>query len=283
MNSYLLRPSEPYWADITPAIATELLKLNKNNRPIKPQWVNFLTSAMLEGRFKESGDSIKFSNTNQLIDGQHRLLACVRSGVSIRSIVACGLDPEVFKVIDSGAKRTVSDVFAGFDLKNYTAIAAAARTVHIINQMMLGSSFMNMRKQRFTSDSAVLEIADGAYDFSNVELELTIRNFGFTRSSLMAFVVLGRRAGKTTEALQSFLDGGAKRANLNEGDPRIALSGWATRNTKIESGVRSHITVIQLIRAFNACELNKQIDRFNTPSVDSPFPLFSTNNTHEEQ
>ena len=87
-------------AEITPAYAAELLKQNTNNRPVRPSHVRFLSEAMQRGEFLFNGDAIRISKDNVILDGQHRLLAVVKSNIALKVVVVRGLESEVFKTID---------------------------------------------------------------------------------------------------------------------------------------------------------------------------------------
>ena len=61
---------------ITPAMATELLKTNSNNRPVKEKRILKYAKDMLEGNWiAETGETIKVLLNGKLGDGQHRLMA----------------------------------------------------------------------------------------------------------------------------------------------------------------------------------------------------------------
>ena len=104
---------------ITPKLAQEYLKLNTNNRPISNLQVNRLVEQMREGKYMLNGEPIIFSESNVLLQGQHRLLACVKSGCDIETFVVRGVKDEVFHTLDSGRNRTVSDVFAISGVPDY--------------------------------------------------------------------------------------------------------------------------------------------------------------------
>ena len=75
--------------EITPATAKAWLEEhNTKNRTIKKAHVARLAADMKQGRWVgENGESIKFDVDGRLADGQHRLAACVASGVTITSLV----------------------------------------------------------------------------------------------------------------------------------------------------------------------------------------------------
>lgn len=283
MNIDLGRPSEPRWMDITPAMAAEMLQRNTGNRAIKPSRVKYLAQEMTAGRFLETGDSIKFSNTGKLLDGQHRLLASLQSGVTIRTVVACGLKDYVFAVLDSGAKRTVADglVVAGFtDTKT---LSTAARLTHCITQMYAGTSWLAIRKLMFSTAQTIEEIADGAYGFEGIPVIGPAKRLGLTTGSLTSFIVLGLRAGKTSDEINDFISRCDIGNDLAYGDPRLAFRAWAQRSRELPHALRPPLTVGQLIRTFNAVQEGIEIKLMRTPAIESPFPRFTTSNPNKEQ
>jgi len=111
--------------EITPEIAAEMLQHNKNNRYVQNNTVAFYTEQMLRGQWKLNGEAIKFDWNGNLIDGQHRLLAVVNSGVTIQTYVIRNLNPESFDTIDTGRGRSASAVLSCYDIKNYSIIATS--------------------------------------------------------------------------------------------------------------------------------------------------------------
>ena len=95
--------------DITPAHAEKWLKMNTGNRRIRPSHVRHLASQMEQGRWILSPCPIVFSR-NRLLDGQHRLSAILMSGCTIRAAVTLVQDENVFRVLDQGINRNISDL-----------------------------------------------------------------------------------------------------------------------------------------------------------------------------
>lgn len=97
---------------ITPSLATAYLEANIKNRPVKQPTVLRYVSDMAAGRWKEdTGELIKISKTGVILDGQHRLMAVVKSKTNVYFHVATGLEDSVFDVLDTGSMRSGSDVF----------------------------------------------------------------------------------------------------------------------------------------------------------------------------
>jgi len=119
------------YTEITPEIAAQLLRKNiKHNRNIMNVTVNKYANLMSRGQWDfHTGDTIKISKDGYVVDGQHRLHAVVKSGITIYSFVAYGLDNESFKNIDMGKSRRISDAlhFAGIP---YARVVAASIQLH---------------------------------------------------------------------------------------------------------------------------------------------------------
>lgn len=94
---------------ITPELATQWLEGNTHNRPIRPKDVATYTASMERGAWTLNGESIIFSDDGRLLDGQHRLWACVESQKTFESIVVLGVPESVFTTIDQGKARTHAD------------------------------------------------------------------------------------------------------------------------------------------------------------------------------
>lgn len=96
--------------EVTPEMARQWLYRNLGNRPLTNAVVNRYARDMADGRWKMAGDPIRFSKTGKLIDGQHRLSAILKTGLTILCVVVTDLDDSIFNVIDTGRVRSKSDV-----------------------------------------------------------------------------------------------------------------------------------------------------------------------------
>lgn len=113
---------------ITPQIAEEILRKNTNKRTVKVSHVKWLASMMSDGKWKMNGDTICV-NSDVLIDGQHRLMAVVKSGVTIECLVVEGLESHVFDTKDSCSRRSASDTLHMAGVENPIRVASALKVV----------------------------------------------------------------------------------------------------------------------------------------------------------
>lgn len=129
VNMIYIKKTGTVVENITPSKAKELLETNVSNRSLRQTKVEQYAKDMKIGKWMHNGESIKISKTGKLLDGQHRLEACVLAGVAFKTDVSYGLDDGVFTTIDTGFIRQPSDALhvAGFD--NSSKIAAIIRFI----------------------------------------------------------------------------------------------------------------------------------------------------------
>jgi hypothetical protein len=121
---------ESKFMDITPAMAVEWLKKNMKNRRVQPNRVKEYSEAMKAGLWRANGESIKFDLKGNLVDGQHRLMACAQTGITITVNVVTGIEPEAVTTIDIGKHRNHGDTLAMAEFTNCRIMAAMLILVH---------------------------------------------------------------------------------------------------------------------------------------------------------
>lgn len=95
---------------ITPQIASEYLAKNTNNyRVLSKSKVDVYAEDMRNGNWQENGEGIAFGEDGTLKDGQHRLHAIIRSGVTVPMLVIRGVASNV-QVYDWGTNRTSAQI-----------------------------------------------------------------------------------------------------------------------------------------------------------------------------
>lgn len=113
---------------IKPSVASYILENNNSkNRKISASKIRQTSSDILSGKFLVNGESVIFDRNGLLLDGQHRLLACVETNVEIVSLCAFGIDPIAMQTIDLGKGRTSGDVAQISGIPSGNAVAAIAR------------------------------------------------------------------------------------------------------------------------------------------------------------
>jgi hypothetical protein len=113
---------------LTPEIAEYLLGRNTKNRPVKKHKVVEYVRDIKAG-WVHNGDTIRMSVSATMLDGQHRCLAVIETGISIETGLMYALPDEVFTTIDTGRARTASDVFYISGIENHTRMTAITKFV----------------------------------------------------------------------------------------------------------------------------------------------------------
>lgn len=120
--------------NITPETARLWLERNPHNRPIQENYCLKLAVEIIEGRWQTNGEPIIIAVDGTLLDGQHRLTACVKSKTAIRSWVILGVDSTAMKTIDVGKARTAANIAAMEGLPHASLQTATAKLLIVHEQ-----------------------------------------------------------------------------------------------------------------------------------------------------
>lgn len=209
---------------VTPSLAEEMLRRNINNRTIKKGAVNAYAEDMMHKRW--NGLSIIAFNeeTGELMDGQHRLMAIVKSGTSQIMVVAEVKSEDVF---DIGAVRSVRDIMVlsgGENLTN-TLIGAVGMS---IRRSSAGGSRVSKPKiiERYMEDKERWDSAG------------RIAGRGLTKkSAFVTAIYYALKCGVEENVLEEFTEVVATGFYENECD----ASGVLCRNMLMETTGRNRI------------------------------------------
>lgn len=120
---------------ITPEIAKEMLEHNTRNRKLNCAHVEALKGAFRAGEMVMNGETIIFGVDDTLLNGQHRLTACVESGRTFISLVVRGIDTDAFKTIDLNRVRSAADALQMDGVTSACNVAAAVQSlVHFVER-----------------------------------------------------------------------------------------------------------------------------------------------------
>jgi len=146
--------SNAHIVEITPLIAQRYLERNAANRPLSNRTVTELSSAIQNDEWQINGEAIKFDEHGNLIDGQHRLNAVIKSNRSIKSYVLKNLPTDSFKTLDTGKKRNNADTLGLLGYGNPTQLAAACTFVVSLrtNQLRTSEHVTNIQMEQFIEE-----------------------------------------------------------------------------------------------------------------------------------
>lgn len=113
---------------VTPQEAVQWLDTkNSRNRPVSESTVERYAQEMREGNWRLNGQGLIFGISGQLLNGQHRLKACIRANKPFVTTITWGVADETFDTIDDGNARSLADVFHIKGESNSRLLAAGTR------------------------------------------------------------------------------------------------------------------------------------------------------------
>lgn len=258
---------------ITPQIAEELLKNNAENRPFKMPWAITLADAMTKGEWHEdTGEALKIAEDGTLIDGQHRLTAVIISGKQLRFAVMRNAKKEIFKVIDSGIKRTGGDALATCGVKNASWISAIIKSYNAIKKQRSqdtrqsgGLSNSQVLSMYFPNERLWQEIFKKAQmyynDFSKIINGSTIGGL---------YAVFHEISPSDAEA---FFDGLCKGVALTESDAVFVLRQRLMNDKMSKGRLPQQYKLALMIKAWNLFRAGKPAKILKWNSIDEEFPV----------
>jgi hypothetical protein len=171
-----------YQVEVTPAIAAGWLLLNDGNRNPSKAKIRRFAAALKAGKWALNGETVKFSITGRLLDGQSRLKAIVMAGVGTVIEVRAGLPDAAQKSMDIGETRKGTHTLEMIGEKYPNILSPALRWIFRWENDALSS------KQRARGeDLTVLE---------NMEIEPMLKRHAGLRASVGWCVSAGHRVAK---------------------------------------------------------------------------------------
>ena len=132
---------------ITPILASRMLESNIGNRNPKREPI---VDAIGNGEWILNGATIVFDASGNLIDGQNRLIACVKSGEPIDTIVVRGIERAAQITMDSGVKRKLEDYLKLEGYKNCSKVGSIGTALLRADKLGLGAAFHKPNGSDFT-------------------------------------------------------------------------------------------------------------------------------------
>lgn len=109
---------------VTAEDAERLLARNTRNRKVSRTALEQIKASLVRGEWKLNGEAVKVASDGTILDGQHRLYACVETGISFPTLLITGLEHDTQDTMDTGKVRSHADVLALNGYANATTLAA---------------------------------------------------------------------------------------------------------------------------------------------------------------
>lgn len=256
--------------ELTPEEATRLLELNTLNRPLNETHVKRIANQIATGKWKFNGDTIKISEDNQVLDGQHRLWACVEAKTTIRTILVRGVERDAFATIDTLRKpRSGADVLALSGASRHRQYTSAALQWLIRWQRGILEQYRAPQNRVENSDVEV-SYQDNPGIERAVERVMPLRGLVSPASIGFFYYVLANRSPELAERMVFTLE---NPAGISMNDPffrlRMYLSGERSKRRD------SIMTFALMFKAANAAFHNRELKTLawrNQGQAPEPFP-----------
>jgi hypothetical protein len=256
-------------ATITPDVAKAMLANNTVNRRLRPQRIKLYAKYMRAGKWRLTGETIVFSPSGQLLQGQHRLSACVAADVPFQSVVIRGIDPEAMKVMDTGAARTAADMFG---IEGIPERALQAATVRYLIGIKAGVARDTSRMNLITRDE-LLDFYHENQEPIEEAVQLARATYGALRFSRAGWTALAFLLAETDRDMaHEFMEGLGTGAGMEVGDPRLALRAWVLNRTAQRQSLHWTEQVANGIKTWNNWIENRQVGHLKGWKPVQPWP-----------
>lgn len=239
------RPIASSIETITPEMALEWLVANTNNRTCSRTVVQKYAEDMGAGAWLVNGDPIRWSVNGVLLDGQHRLEACLEAGVPFTSVVIRGLPEDTMPTIDQGKKRTLGDVLK---------LRGELDANNLASAVSLGLKWDRgqLRDPAVPPVTACLEwLAANPTIRDEVRTVLPLRRAPTRIGPIVAAPFALRAREQDGELVDDFLEVLRSGANLAETDAVYAFRRWLVRSEERRLMVRPPQLLGLLIKTYN--------------------------------
>lgn len=257
---------------ITPDIAHKMLDATEQqgftNRSIRKAKVEMFQHDMEDGAWQITHQPIAITDTDAVLDGQHRLTAVIAADVDVQMLVMRGADPATFKVLDTGAVRTTGDSLKIAGYTNVNHLAAIVRGYLGYKAVMGTTNYYRSAYGRITT-SDVFEFLDDPKQKDlaiHCLMEASRVANGLARYGLKTAVAMSMMCCRlhrnelgsdaTVEFYARLTDG----AELPSDSPILALRRWFMHDNgyaKLTGEDRRPVSCANLLKGLNDYALGK--------------------------
>lgn len=259
--------------EIDPDIARVYLAKNiENNRNVVIDRVGQYARDMESGRWRETTETIKFDSEGNLIDGQHRLRAVVRAGVTVRFLVARGLANDAVYVIDASLPRNAAGGLrmTGNQIANISTVVASAHLINAYENGVFRHSHVQLgRADRMTVPESMEFVTDrldelqsAAHTAASCRPHLLIPTSVIAAASAILARVDADAAKEFFEAIVS--------GQFGPNDPILILIRRTVSDKVNSRKVLPATQLFYIIRTWNAWRAGETLQRISTNSSSAP-------------
>ncbi|MFE2290250.1 hypothetical protein [Streptomyces sp. NPDC059452] len=212
--------------------------------------------------------------TGYLLDGQHRLNAALKAGVPVWIYVFEGLPRTAFPVLDTGKRRSGVDTLSSTGERYLPVLYSTIRHVLLFKNMPDSSWSGNAAR---IANGRILAAYDGDSDMYReaVKMGREISRHVFASQTGVAVGYFVTTEAAPAVKADSWIEGLTSGANLEIGDPRLALSKVPhvkRRGAKRRYTMREQVAIY--IKAWNAWVQEGKVENLRFKKTENmPMPV----------
>jgi hypothetical protein len=198
---------------ITPDKAARWLSAAPPNRNINRSHIEFFKRQLTADQMQITSDGIALDENEGVTNGQHRLTACVETGIAFQALVVRGISHDTaLKCVDSGRVRTEADRLGMIGETNTARKASIGRGLALLTNVDL-----------YFSDRLEHEVIYRALEEFRSAVETVIAAPSRKR---LPSAVGAVAAVMIARGIPEFWHGVLTGEGLSSGDPRLLLRTW---------------------------------------------------------
>jgi hypothetical protein len=239
---------EAHVVSISPEAAAILLQLNVKNRKFKTDNFKKLTTDMVAGNFRFTGEPITFDYDGRLLNGQHRLTGAVHTGTTIDVVLVTGVATEAQRDMDAGSRRSLKDTL---ELNNELYPAVLSSVLIGIQAWERGER--SNESSGKTTDSTSLAFLDSnpvVREITREAVKVSAKIPGLTARQVGVLTWAFDKLSVTDRV--DFFDKLITGAGLPGGNPILTLRNFLNRDSKSAQQVSSNHRLALTVKAWNA-------------------------------
>jgi len=209
---------------LTPELCKSMLSSNKHNRKINQNMVRLYTKQMINGNWRVNGEAIIIADNKDLLDGQHRLLACIESNVPLVTMVVRDIPRDSFMTLDTGKSRNGADILTINGMSSGLAKICSAAAGMAIPVELFGTYYMGSHHSHATTPEKRVEYINKNPRLVEIAEKVLLNNrinrpINSSQATFLWFLMEKKEPVKTEDFFDGFLSG----ADLSEKDVRLGL------------------------------------------------------------
>lgn len=232
---------------MTPSWALKILSHNENNRTVRQTRVDRYARDMTVGRWILTGDPIVIDRNGNLVQGQHRLLACIASGAPFQVPLLEGVEPHTWNVMDTGVARTLGDVLRREGWKNPVSEAATINAILRWASGAMTTAWTLSHQEAIDFAAANPEVAE-ATRRAVLFRQSDVRGWNTPFLAALSFFTIQHDKENHDEFFAAAKTG----VGLYDGHPVLALRRWSARSAEAKGSQDRTYTLALYIKAWNA-------------------------------